>query len=576
MRLAMCLLSFVFQSINSSAAGEEKANVAVRQTVNLRPDAKPIAGPGVPSLTENPPDADLAGGESLSIEPAIPYRWVASPGQVIKLTVRAVPAEGTDRAVLTVWDWENRPVAQRRFDVPFAGVVEFRASGRGTYVLTLDGMCGEECRMRLVRSFSVCPSNQEKRPLWKDSGFWVGQCSFPGWHDRQMKGRPVNPPGLSADDSRELEADLVARMGVQVARINLVVRRRDPEGMDLDFSLADKCVEAYVSRGLKLNVQLFNPYGKWPGPVLDKYFNAKPGIIYPLKEEPYRHYIRETAARYAKHAVFFQIGNEPGNPHQYGGTAEEFIDQIIQAADEIRRAAPGIPITNGGYCFDNEDTQRVIEGIRGLTDFASYHWHGDLPYMKRFWAGINRLHRKAGYTGVRYANTEMGHIIPAVGDERKHAVVEMQKLLYCWAHGHIGVLLYSSRELWWPRQYSYDGLSDYGFVDYFFCPRFAYGAASAFLDYYAGFRFDRILRESDNLHAYQFRSGKRRLVAVFAVNSPETITLRTDARSAVLIDPMGNASPIADPKSITVQAGEYPQTVALEEACRVELGDATP
>lgn len=547
-------------------AGKE-AQLVRRRVFNLNPRMEPLAQSRVPRLTDKLPDTDIVGGASLSIEPIQPYRWIVSPGQDFELTVRGEPAGGNDQAVLTVWDWENRPVAQTSFAMPFEGKVRCKVEGRGTWVLTLDGMRGDKCAVRLVRSFSVCPDNAARRSLWKNSGFWVGQCSFPGWHDREANGHPVHPAGLTADESRLLEAELVARMGVQVARINLVVNRRDAEGVDLDFFISDKCVNAYASRGLKLDLQLFTPYGNGMGPVLDKYANATGGAIYPLKEKPYRHYVCETARRYARHAQFFQIGNEPGNPHQYSGTAEEYVQQVRQAVEEIRRVAPGVPITNGGYCFDNDDTRRVSAGIRGLTDFASYHWHGDLAGMKAFRAHIEKMHRDAGCTAPKYANTEMGYHMPTVADERTNALHEMQKLLYCWAHGDLGVLLYSSRELGWPRQHS----TEYGFVDHFFCPRFVYGAASALLDKYAGFRFRQTLAEGDNLHAYEFFSGTRRMVAAFAAKKPTDISLISDARSAVMIDPMGNETPLADAKRVKLQAGEYPQSVLLNGCSVVTL-----
>ena len=161
----------------------------------------------------------------------------------------------------------------------------------------------------------------------------------------------------------------------------------------------------------------------------------------------------------------------------------------------------------------------------------------------------------------------MGYHMPTVGGERANAVNEMQKLLYCWDHRNTGVLLYSSRELRWPRQHPLE----YGFVDYFFCPRFVYGAVSAFIDKYAGFRFERTLAETDNLHAYVFRNGDRRMVAVFAAKEPATVRLRTDASKASLIDPMGNEKQIEAGPVISVAAGAYPQSIALWDSHGVEL-----
>lgn len=151
--------------------------------------------------------------------------------------------------------------------------------------------------------------------------------------------------------------------------------------------------------------------------------------------------------------------------------------------------------------------------------------------------------------------------------KRANAVHVMQKLLYCWAHGHEGVLLYSSREPGWPRQHD----TEYGFVDHFYCPRFIYGAASAFMDRYAGFRFEGILREDGNLHIYAFSQGRQRLIAAFAAVSPVPIELKSDAGAATLIDAMGNGSPLPDPRRATIRAGDYPQSVLLDEATSVEL-----
>jgi hypothetical protein len=367
-------------------------------------------------------------------------------------------------------------------------------------------------------------------------------------------------------------------MGVQVARINFPVIRRDTEGLDLDFALADRCVEAFVSRGLELDLQLLAPYGDGPGPLLPRYLDLPltQSALYPLRENAYRRYVREAVARYGRHARFFQIGNEPTNAHQYGGTPEEYVASARQAVDEIRARFPDAAVTNGGYCFASEATVEVARGLCGLTDFVSYHWHGGLEGLGAFLPQIAEVQRAAGCGEVRYANTEMGLAMPTVAHERAHAVAEMQKALYCWAHGHLGVLFYSSRELWWPRQFAYSGISDYGFVDHFFCPRSAYGAASAFLAWYAGCRFMRVLEESAELHAYEFARGEERLIALFAGQGPQQVTLATDARRTTLIDPMGNESRPVEGREVALTVGEYPQTVRLFGATYARVATAAP
>jgi len=542
-------------------------------TLSLTPAAEPLSVTNVPSIAEPVPDADRLPDAGLALTPRLPCRWVVGPGDPVVLTATVSTSEPGDQVRLTCWDWDLRPVAQTPLDLGSTEVT-IAVAGRGTYLLTLDRARAGRCVARLARSFAVCPDNTARRRAWARSGFWIGQCSFPGWQNARLEGgHAAHPDDLTEQQSRELDAELVARMGVQVARINLPVSRRDDAGLDLDFTLADVCARAFTARGLMLDVQLFAPQGQGRGPVLPAYADAplEWALLCPLQEQPYRHFVREMARRYGPAARFFQIGNEPGNPQQSHSTPAEFVATVRQASDELRRQFQHTPVTNGGYCFDNEPVQQIIRELRGVTDFASYHCHGTLADLARFRSSLAALHQQAGYRPPRLANTEMGLAMPTLAGERTHAVQELQKLLYCWAHGDEGVLLYSSRELWWPRQFSYNGISDYGFVDHFFCPRFAYGAMSALLDHYAGCRLDRTLVEDERLHAYLFSTGSRHLVSLFVPQGQTRVRLHSAAAAASLIDVMGNPKPLRSARHVTLTASPYPTTVLLEGATDVEV-----
>jgi hypothetical protein len=114
---------------------------------SLRPVMPELSSPGVPMLDEHTIDADLYPETHLSIEPEQLYRWVFQPGERITFNLKT-QAE----TVLTVWDWENRPVSQRQFGGPFTNTVRFDVTGRGTYVLTLDAMKEGKAAYRLVRN----------------------------------------------------------------------------------------------------------------------------------------------------------------------------------------------------------------------------------------------------------------------------------------------------------------------------------------------------------------------------------------------------------------------------------------
>ncbi|MHB0998071.1 MAG: hypothetical protein ACYC27_02405 [Armatimonadota bacterium] len=544
-----------------------------RRIFALTPNMPILKKVGVPLLDVKVPDADRILDSGVSIEPEHQYMWVYDTNKPVNMKLIGK----SEYSVLTCWDWENHPVAQTTFEGPFNASLRIASEGRGTWVLTLDSFENGECKSRLVRSFTVCPSNIDKQKHWAKNEFWVGQCSFPGWHGFKMDEKHyVYPEGFNVDQSRERDAELVSRMGVGVARIDMAVYRRDQEGRVLDFTSADKSIKTYTSQGMDIVIHLFVPYGDGRGPILPKYADVSPSkaALYPIQESAYRYYVREVAKRYGKYAKFFQIRNEPANDHQYLGTSEEFAEEVRIARDEIKKLYPEIPVTNGGYCLTNDGTKDAIKRTKGLTDFASYHWHGDLPGLKLFYKQIRDIHTDAGYPDPVFANTEMGYYISNVGAERANAVYEIQKMLYCWAHKHSGVLLYSSRELFWPRQYSYETgnvVSDYGFVDHFYCPRYVYGAVSAFLDRYAGFKFEKVLKESDNLHAYLFKNGSRTMVSFFAVNKPAELKIESDAGNISLIDPMGNELIIENGRSINITADQYPKSLLLENASFVEI-----
>ncbi len=79
-----------------------------RRVFGLSPMMKAKAVQGRQGCAIRRPTPDVVGGDSLGMEPAQSYRWVISPGHDFEFTARGTSVDGTDRAVLTIWDWENR------------------------------------------------------------------------------------------------------------------------------------------------------------------------------------------------------------------------------------------------------------------------------------------------------------------------------------------------------------------------------------------------------------------------------------------------------------------------------------
>ncbi len=566
--MVLILISAAIVLICIAALARVEAGVVQTREIFLNPDMPTLNTEGIAPVYPPSPDADKL-KVSASIEPQRQYRWIVSPNVPFKTTVRCDDKGVTD-CILTILDWDMRAVSINRYKVPFQEKVVFKVMGRGTYLILLDGMKDGKCAWRLVRSFSVCPPNNNKRAFWDTDDFWVGQVSIPG---RQFfptsDGRFAHPAGLSEDESADLDAELVARMGVSVSRIDMPVLRTDQTGMKLDFKKADRCMKMFTSRGLKMDLQLAVPYGEGMGPILPKYNTPYPWV-YPITDKTYRYYITETVKRYKNQIRFVQVNNEPDNAGMYGGTPDEFVTMVKQVDEEAARIDSSIQITNGGYCqAQPEKTKIIVPQVKGMTDFVSYHCHSDLPGLKREFANIVRLHRDAGYTNPRFAITEMGALVDSICTEYMGAYIEMQKFFYCWAHRNSGIMLYSSRELDSPRQHA----NEYGFVDYFFCPRFAYGTISAVLDQYAGMRPYKILLETENLHVYLFKDNNRIMATVFAATNPGTVRLSGNAKNITIIDPMGNVREIGKGPEVEIEAGYYPKTVVFYGVDDVRLLD---
>jgi hypothetical protein len=101
-------------------------------------------------------------------------------------------------------------------------------------------------------------------------------------------------------------------------------------------------------------------------------------------------------------------------------------------------------------------------------------------------------------------------------------------------------------------------------VDHFFCPRFAYGALSAFVDTYAGASFSSLLTEAHPFTAYEFRSADVRIVTAFTTYDGErAVVVTSDATRAEIVDPMGNRTQAPTPTRVELTAGFYPATAIL-------------
>lgn len=183
-----------------------------------------------------------------------------------------------------------------------------------------------------------------------------------------------------------------------------------------DFTLADKTLEQAREYGVTL-MPVLGDVPDWRGAPpdnIDAFAGGKNerAMRYrrdrwrPRDLEEYRQYVRRIAARYRDRIKYWEHYNEPDwhlpqtNGFGYGGTTQQFVDQMRVTGEEIRKADPSAVIVFPGIAcgpFADEHFVRDVLALGGLQyfDIAGMHNYGGNNFFQR----QVELFRKAGYQG---------------------------------------------------------------------------------------------------------------------------------------------------------------------------------
>ena len=549
-------------ALSNSLRGNAGEPIAIR----VSPDTPRLTTTGVPFLHEEVDEA-LSPEDGLDLRPEISFHWSKAGPTVAPFRLKIeIDRKKFSKGVLTVWNWHNHPIGQWEIEPDAPTPVSVVVDGLGVYQFTLDGYEGGSCRKRLVRSVSVTKDLRLARDSWNMEEFFLGVCAFPGRYHWSFRGEPTLPPGLSEEKAREIEADLLSRIGFQVVRVDesKEMGDRTPGSQGeyrFQFDRMDAAVEAYTSRGFQLGFQLMNA-PDWA--IADSYADRNENRWrYPRREDPQRAYVRALVERYGKHARFVQIFNEPDQVEFWAGKPEEFVNQFHFSVEEIHGAVPQMPIINGGYSLvDLERTRYFVEKLKGEITLPAYHSHGDLPALREDFETIRNLHREAGYEKVRFLNTEMGFDGWRLDQERSKGAIVPQKTLFCWANDHAGVLLFGGRMTLGPARVT----QDFGFLDHFFCPRYVCGSVAALVSTLQGATFSEVLHDDGDTVIYQFRHAEDLILSGFALSKASSVSVGSDAKRWTSIDAMGNETKVDPDSRFTWKLGAYPRYLVLEAA----------
>lgn len=540
--------------------------------------------PGAPSLPLGQTVSLEDGGSKVDedilkkgifILPPSPETWIFSPGETVSLKIFSSNAPSPEcQALLTVWDWNNEIRAAKKFSIPFADTVDFSVRGRGTYLLTLDLLKDGVLQSRLARSFAVLPSNEKKRAVWSAGEYFLGSCIYPSRYNWKNAYGSYGLPGLNPEASLDLELAADARLGLTVERID--VDALATPAPPTDFTKLDKVVKTISERGFKLSYKLA-PTANQKWMISEKYKNAPEAIWkYPPDENLYRDFVKAFALRYRKTAQFYEVYNEPDNAGFWLGTMEEYISLFKIAVEAVKSVDPTGVVVNGGLTpgvnegekADRRKSEVIIRGTGPLSPLMAYHLHGPIGRAEEFFRWIRTTMAASGVK-IPTVQTEGGDCAWKLDRERQQAVTVMQKIFFTWANGSRGWLLYATRFQGGPRiQISPKNQgtpAGWGYLDYFYCPRFLYGTLGAFIDLFAGATYERTLRE-DDLHLYLFNAPKGKFLVGFRENPSGAVEAKvtSDATSVTRFDPMGNATKLTKSNVYTFLVTDFPTSVFFE------------
>lgn len=548
-RIHQCFTLCILMLLPAYASSANALQTGNTLQVHLAPDMDVTRLDPVPQLhVVTMADAILEDADLL-LDSLKPYHWLAAPGEVVSLQVAADSPERGDKAFLTFWNWQNQPIAQHAFDVPFSQHIDVHIEGKGVYLITLDRFDNGTCVSRLVRNVGITIDNTLTRAQWVKGEFFIGAAMYPGRQHWRNRHGSIYLPDLGSQATAAFEADLNARLGIQVARLNA----------------AESGIQIYLDRDFLLHLKV------WPrGEVATHYRQAMPELgndfRLPRTKEAATRSFASAAARWGQHAFLVQFLNEPDHRAFWLGTAEEYIEHYHWAYPIFREAAPQAALSAGGFALIRQDMLKAyVHELREHIDWITYHTHGPLLDCIPRFRQLAELHAEAGYTeSQHYVNTEMGSRAWRLDRERHQAIDTMQKTFYFWSQQHRGVSLYESRDL-------IDGPgrlrdSGWGHVDYHMCPRFVFGTVSAMIDLYAGANFREVLIETNALHVYRLERDGRTLLTLFRPDdSRGEVSVQAAAPASHIVDAMGNAAALGE-REVKVNVGGYPTTIIWPDA----------
>lgn len=378
---------------------------------------------------------------------------------------------------------------------------------------------------------------------------------------------------------RQLEIEAAALCGVKVARVGgFGWANAESEKGTWKWTMGDELVKNYGKNGIEAQIILWG-IPKWASPdaiVKDK--TKTPAKNFPADINDWRNYIRKIGTHFKGKIRYYEVWNEP----DLKGFSEMSLDQYVAlqkaAYEEMKKVDPNAIVMTGGFAtltphpgLHYQNFQRdYLLAARDYFKIHLTHEHGWFNgYKKRIDELFIPLRKETNTTVPWYSNetamTSVG------GLEKRQAKTLFKKLLFAWIRGSIGYTWYDLRNDGYDPAY---GEHHFGMITNDFYPKEVYSVYNMLTTHYSNMKAIKDYSQREGINIYGFGDGKTLLLPGWIDSNfgeSHQMIVQTDAKSAKIIDLMGNEKPVEIHHSIVVyEIGSDPRTLKLENGTKGE------
>ena len=392
----------------------------------------------------------------------------------------------------------------------------------------------------------------------KAEGFLFGVCSH---------------PQRNSAETIKKEAIAAASVGIKILREDISWGLMQPSQDRWNFEPFDRVVDIFGEEGVEIQAI----YDYCPGWATAKDWKPLDSTRHGVPRPDYdlwRNFIAEFSKRYKDKIRYGEVWNEPDLVGFANYSAEEYIQLMKIAYEEVKKYAPNTYVLTGGFALmppsshasllDPDHMKKTLTLGRGSYDIHAFHGHGRLSGYRLQLDNMFKLRKAENITAPWYANETA--LPSSDGGEHFQAITLFQKFLYSWAKGAIGYNWYDLRNDGYDATY---GEHNFGLVTRDFYPKCAYATYNMLSSLYTKATYLAEMDFGAEIDAFVFRAANGDLlIPSWNLNRAQEnsmVVLVGVTGSASVIDLYGNETPLnTENNAVVYKIERNPATLRIQ------------